>query len=211
MTNFSSGLAPDILHGYQTGVMRFRYKGVLCNKSPIDLAIYQHLLWQLKPKTIIEIGYKEGGSALWFSGTTKAMKLNTKIVAIDQVMPDQSVTSDVELLKGDVNKLEETLTDAVLKRLPKPWLVVEDSAHTFQGCMSALHFFAERLDAGDYLVIEDGILSELGMDEKYQGGPNRAIATFFEEYPGVYRVDRNCCDMFGENVTYNPNGYLIKN
>lgn len=206
----SSGFSKSFLPGYQVGVMGYRYKGVLCNKSPIDMAIYQYILWQLQPGTIIEIGYKEGGSALWFSDMVKAMNLNTKIVSVDRIIPEKPVVEELMLLQGDVNQLGRTLTDQLLKSLPSPWLVIEDSAHTFQGCTSALSFFADKLQTGDYLVIEDGILSELGMAEKYQGGPNKAIETFFEQYPDVYRIDRECCDMFGENVTYNPNGYLIK-
>jgi cephalosporin hydroxylase len=74
--------------------------------------------------------------------------------------------------------------------------------------MAALRFFAERLMPGEWMAMEDGVLDELGMGEKYQGGPNRAIAEFFRDYPGVFEIGAQYCDMFGPNATFNPNGYL---
>ena len=35
-------------------------------KFPEDLRVYEHLLWQTAPSTVIEVGVKDGGSALWF-------------------------------------------------------------------------------------------------------------------------------------------------
>ena len=58
--------------------------------------------------------------------------------------------------------------------------------------------------------MEDGILSELGLDEQYNGGPNRAIIEFFAQNPDCFDIETAYCDMFGINATYNPNGYLRK-
>ena len=33
--------------------MSHAYKGIDCYKCPIDLAIYQRLMWELKPRTVI--------------------------------------------------------------------------------------------------------------------------------------------------------------
>ena len=63
---------------------------------------------------------------------------------------------------------------------------------------------------GELLVMEDGVLVELGVSENYQGGPNRAIEEYMTVNPGVFEVDEALCDMFGRNATYAPNGYLRK-
>ena len=44
--------------------------------------------------------------------------------------------------------------------------------------------------------------------DQYENGPNRAIATFLEETLGRYEIDRSYCDYYGENVTWNTNGYI---
>ena len=53
--------------------MNYTYKGVPTYKNPFDLALYQLLLWEQKPRTLIEIGSKWGvvrcGSPM-FCGTT---------------------------------------------------------------------------------------------------------------------------------------------
>ena len=36
------------------------------------MAMYQMLLWELKPKTIIEIGSGTGGSAVWMADLMKS-------------------------------------------------------------------------------------------------------------------------------------------
>jgi cephalosporin hydroxylase len=76
--------------------------------------------------------------------------------------------------------------------------------------MAALELSAECMEPGDILAIEDGVLDDLGMREKYDGGPNRAISDFLSSHPESFRVATELCDMFGINATYNPNGYLRK-
>lgn len=189
--------------------MSYEYRGVSCLKSPIDIAIYLRLVWNIKPRTIIEIGSKDGGSALLFSDILKMYDLDCKIYSID-ITPVKSENLDITFLKGDVNDLNETFGDPILQNLPHPIIVIEDSAHSYEGCSSALNFFAKKLIKNDYLIIEDGILEDLGWSGKYDGGPNRALKEFFAEYPDTFEVDLSYCDMFGKNATYNPNGYLRK-
>jgi cephalosporin hydroxylase len=135
------------------------------------------------------------------------LDLDLEIVSIDLRRPTKSYDR-IEFLEGDVNDLQTVFDRDGLATKPRPWLVVEDSAHTHAACTAALHFFAERLMPGEWIVMEDGVLDELGMSEKYFGGPNRAIAEFFEAYPGVFEIGVEYCDMFGRNATFNPNGYL---
>ena len=41
------------------------WRGVPILKDPLTLTASQHLLWELKPQTVIEFGAYKGGSALW--------------------------------------------------------------------------------------------------------------------------------------------------
>ena len=205
--SFKTFFAAGQLPSYQAGTFRYRYRGVPCLKSPIDIAIYLSLIHEAKPRTIVEIGSKHGGSALMFRDFMELAGAEGNVVSIDLQRPDLSVPG-VRFMEGDILRLPEVLRDDFLDELPRPWLVVEDSAHTFEACTSALGFFAGRLMPGEWLTIEDGVLDELGLDSKYDGGPNRAISQFFQRYPDAYSVSARHCDMFGANATYNPNGYL---
>ena len=43
------------------------YEGVPILKSPLDLWVYQEILWDLRPTLLIETGTAYGGSALYFA------------------------------------------------------------------------------------------------------------------------------------------------
>jgi cephalosporin hydroxylase len=205
--DFHTSFVPAQLRTYQPGVMAYEYRGVRCLKSPIDLGIYLRLLWDARPATLFEIGTKAGGSALLFRDILRAYGLNTGIFSIDLTPPDLAIEG-VTFLQGDATKPGETFDRHALFGLPRPWLVIDDAAHSYVACSALLAFFAEHLRSGEFLVIEDGVLDELGLSEQFGGGPNRAIGEFLAKQPETFEPDRRYCDMFGPNFTYNPNGYL---
>ncbi|MFP4076345.1 MAG: hypothetical protein ACLFTD_07650 [Halochromatium sp.] len=61
---FKTAFPPPFLTGYQAGTLRYTYRGLAGLKNPIDLALYAKAIWDLKPRTLIELGSKDGGSAL---------------------------------------------------------------------------------------------------------------------------------------------------
>ena len=207
---FDTAFPVPFLRPYQAGAMKYRYRGVPCLKSPIDMAICARAIWDLQPKTVIEIGCKAGGSALWMADMLHSYGLDTPIYGIDLAPPNRPPDDRITFLKGDVNDLETVFRENGLLSRPHPWFVTEDSAHTYEGCRAALDFLAPHMAPGDLLVMEDGVLDDLGMTERYNGGPNRAIAEFLAERPGVFEIETELCDMFGKNATYAPNGYLRK-
>jgi cephalosporin hydroxylase len=210
MRGFKTAFSPELLQSVQAGTMAYTYKGVRCLKDPFDLAIYTKLIWDMKPKSLIEIGSNQGGGALWFADMLTIAGLGCPVVSVDRVPPTGFVDPRIAFLAGDAASLGETLTAELLAALPHPWLVVEDSAHTYDVTLAAIHFFAAAMQLGDVLIIEDGVLDDLGMGEAYGGGPNRAVAEYLAASPETFRVLPQYCDMFGFNATYNPNGYLLR-
>ncbi|MFC3322106.1 class I SAM-dependent methyltransferase [Mesorhizobium cantuariense] len=208
--NYETGFTHPNLAKYQDGVMNYRYRDIPCLKSAVDIAIYLRLFGERRPASIIEIGSKHGGSALLFRDMCRAMDIQTQIVSIDLAPPALSASEGISFLQGDAASLEIPFRQHGLFDLPRPWLVIEDSAHSYAVCTSVLEFFEEHLCFGEYLVMEDGVLDELGLSGRYQGGPNRAIAEFLARKPQSFEIDVAYCDMFGQNMTYNPNGYLRK-
>lgn len=204
---FKTNLPQAFLETYQAGSLRYAYRGVPCLQNPLDMAIFTRALWDLQPRTLIEIGSKKGGSALWFADLLGAYGLETPVYSIDLAPPDLS-DPRITFLEGNVNDLEPLLAAQGLLEAPHPWFVLEDSAHTFESCLAALHVFGRHMQTGDLMVMQDGVLDELGLTERYQGGPSRAIAAFLDEAPDIFEIDTALCDMFGPNATFAPNGYL---
>lgn len=211
--SFVSSVPRENLRSIQQGTMRFSWRGTMCNKNPFDFALYPMLIWEQKPATIIEIGSKFGGSALWLDDLCIRFGLQTKILCIDVDIQRIKVNrKNISIHEGDGRDLGATLTDEVVAGLPHPWLVIEDADHHYLTTKAVMDFMAKRMVAGDYLIIEDGISVSFGTDSRpeFDGGPSRAVGEFTSAQPGVFELETRFCDFFGYNVTWNPNGYLRK-
>ncbi len=208
--SFASAIPSEVWDSVQHGVMHTLYRGVPFYKSPFDIALYLQLIGRLKPSTIIEVGTKYGGSALWFADMQTSHGLTGKVITIDIAPLINFEDPRITVIKGNALSLGEALNRGMLNRLPHPWLVIEDSAHFLDTSLAVLCFFDKHLLAGDYIVVEDGIVAHLTapMYKRYEDGPNRAVQTFLLENPDRYVIDSALCDLFGFNTTYNPNGWL---
>jgi cephalosporin hydroxylase len=206
---FRAGIGPAAMNMVYRNVMRTRYRGVPMLKSPFDIALYMQLWGRLRPKTVIEIGTKYGGSALWFADLMTAHGIMGRVISVD-LQPPRSISDPrIEFIQGDAGALGKSLSDEFLRNLLHPLLIVEDSSHRFQDVLAVLEFFHRILTSGDYLVVEDGVVSQLfGGLAKFSDGPNRAVVQFLERYPESYEIDTELCDFYGHNVTLSPNGWL---
>jgi cephalosporin hydroxylase len=194
----------ELLMKIQHGTMNTRYRGVPMLKNPFDLALYMMLLERAQPATLIEIGTNAGGSALWFADQRTSMH----VLSIDLAPPEGLSHPSVRFLRGDAQRLGDVLTPDLMRSLARPLLVVEDSSHFAATTAAVLDFFDRWLEPGEYIVIEDGILTAMCAGDAYGGGPLRAIHEFLSRSDGHYEIDRTLCDYYGRNVTWNVDGYL---
>jgi cephalosporin hydroxylase len=194
----------ELLMKIQQGTMNTRYRGVPMLKNPFDLALYPMLLERARPATLLEIGTHAGGSALWFADRRPGMQ----VWSLDLEPPEGVSHPNVRFHRADAQRLGEVLTPEVMESLARPLLVVEDSSHLAGTTAAVLDFFDAWLRPGEYIVIEDGILTAMRAAETYDGGPLRAIREFLARSGGRYEIDRTLCDYYGRNVTWNVDGYL---
>lgn len=198
-----SDLPYELLMKIQQGTMAYRHRGIPLLKNPFDLALYPMLLERLQPRTLIEIGSHSGGSALWFAEQLPELR----VVSIDLQRPSLEHPR-ITFLEGDARELHATLSAELMQSIERPLLVVEDSSHLASTTAAVLDFFDPWLRAGEYIVIEDGILTAMRVADSYEGGPLRAIHEFLARTNGRYEIDRSLCDYFGTNVTWNVDGWL---
>jgi cephalosporin hydroxylase len=205
-----SAISKPQLRTILEGTMRYSWRGVLCNKSPFDFALYSLLIWREKPETIIEIGTKEGGSTLWLFDLCRTFGLSTKIISIDVHQRAKIEEPGITLLRGNALNLGAALPEETMHALRHPLLVIDDSAHQPDTVLAILRFMDRYLREGEYAIIEDGICESMGATGAFKGGPIPGIRTFLAETNGRYIIDTELCDFFGYNVTCNANGYLRK-
>ena len=180
------------------------YRGVSCIKSPFDYVIYQMIIEEVKPDLIIEIGSFEGGSALYLADL---LELHGKgeIHTIDiEDRIDERAKGHKRIKffsKGWENYDLRLVEDG------KSVLVIEDGSHKYEDTLKAMKKFSKAVSLGSYLIVEDGIIDELGLSKEYDGGPVKAIKKFLGENNN-FEVASNWADFFGKNATFNTIGYL---
>ena len=186
--------------GYKRGL---KWRGIPLGKTCWDISIYQQLIQDLKPKTIIEFGTGLGASSLFFLDHCRMLKLKTKIITLDinseQVNPQLFKEKNIEFIKGDVKNLTKLLPTKNIKNLQHPWLIVVD-------CHSQIPLIVEHVEPhmkqGDYLIIEDMGLAAKG---------RRIIKKALSRIPkGSLVVDTAFTDMFGRNFTCSPDSIFRK-
>jgi len=192
------------INGIDKGHHNTTYRGVSCKKSPFDYVIYQMIIEEVKPDLIIEIGSFEGGSALYLADL---LELHGK---------GEVHTIDIEDRIDDRVKAHKRIKffskgwenyDLRLVKDFKSVLVIEDGSHKYQDTLQALIKFSNAVSPGSYLIVEDGIIDELGLTREYDGGPVKAIKQFLSENKN-FEVASNWTDFFGKNATFNTIGYL---
>ncbi|MFG3817233.1 CmcI family methyltransferase [Limnothrix redekei] len=179
----------------------YRYRGIQTIKNPFDWALYSLLLWELKPRTIFEIGSFAGGSALWLGDHLNNFGIDGHIYSID-INPVTDVSHPkVTFLAGDGRDLGQTLSPDWLASLPRPWLVIEDADHSYGTTIAVLEFFHGWLDQGDYVIVEDSLSA---------GKPLQALEEFLMVCGDEYEIDTYFCDFYERNMTWCLNGFLRK-
>ena len=151
-----TALSTEVWQGFQRGMVSQRYKGRMLCLHPFDQFNYMSLIETLRPGTIFEIGSHEGGRALWMADQLRAFGIMGRVLSLDLVPPKEIDDPLVEILEGNAQNLGAVLTGARLAGLPRPWLVIEDAAHTTATSRAVLDFFDPNLRTGDRIVIEDG-------------------------------------------------------
>ena len=208
--SFSPSLPAEVLSAIQSGTLRYRYRDRALRKSPFDLALYLRLLSKLRPRTIIAVGSAEGGSALWLADMLTALGIEGRVIALDDEPQQPTASRRITTLMAKAADLGVALQESFLQTLQRPWLVIDDSAHTFEVSLAVLSFFDAKLAHGDYMVIEGGVVRGLPGEQyrRYMDGPSRAIEAFLSTRGDTYEIDSELCDFYGFNVTYNPNAWL---
>jgi cephalosporin hydroxylase len=166
------------------------------------------LIWELKPDLIIEIGTNKGGSALYLADLLSLAgkgEIHTIDIEKDQASELTRSHPRIKLFTDGYQGY-----DLGLAKGYETILVIEDGSHYYKDTIAAMEKFAPVVTPGSYLIVEDGIINELGMKKHFEGGPLRAVDEFLPSHP-EFSIDRKWCDLFGTNATFNVSGFLKKN
>ena len=190
-----------------------RWFGVPVSKCPLDLWIYQEIIYEKRPQLIIETGTYYGGSALFLAdvldliGEGHIATVDVKVCTpqshhervrvehprIEYVLGSSTSPEIVERLKSIAAEVERVM-------------VILDSDHSMEHVLDELSIYSDLVTDGQYLVVEDTCVNGHPLFEAHGPGPMEALERFFNE------DDRFVIDKGREKLlmTFQPNGYLLK-
>lgn len=180
-----------------------QWLGVRTDKCPLDLWVYQELIWRVKPDTIVETGTLDGGSALYLASICDLAGCG-RVLTIDIEPPPRAPEHErITFLHGSsvdpdiVARVRETAGGGTV-------MVILDSDHRREHVLAELRAYADLVSVGSYLIVEDTILNGHPINPEFGPGPMEAVEAFLAE-DRRFEVDRGCEKLY---LTFNRGGYL---
>jgi cephalosporin hydroxylase len=184
---------------------RTSWLGIPLLKNPLDLWVYQEILWEVRPSLVIETGTYRGGSALYIASLCDLMG-HGRVLTIDiEREENRPQHPRIEYVEG--SSVSAKTIDLVEQRVAAaggPVLVVLDSDHHEPHVQAELETHHRFVTAGSYLIVEDTNINGHPVMPSFGPGPMEAVTNFLSKHQEL-SVDRSRERYL---VTHNPGGYL---
>lgn len=180
------------------------WAGTLILKCPLDVWIYQEIIWKTRPDLIIETGTFNGGSALYMANLLDMIGMG-RIVTVDiEDMPGRPQHSRIIYLRG--SSVDPIVMDSIRQQAENASrvMVILDSDHSEPHVTAELAAYHSLVSQGCYLIVEDTNVNGHPVGESFGPGPMEAVTAFLRGNRD-FIVDRDCERL---HLTFNPNGYL---
>ncbi len=180
-----------------------RWLGAQALKNPLDLWIYQEILYETRPEVIVETGTYRGGSALYLASLCDLLGTG-EVVSIDvePVRDDYPEHPRITYLGGRSSTDPDVLNEVGERAAGRPMLVILDSDHSQGHVEAELAAYAPLVPVGCYVIVEDSNIGQIRKD--LMPGPLEAIETFLAT-TDEFEIDRSREKFL---ITFNPSGYL---
>jgi len=179
------------------------YFGVPVLKNPLDMWIYQELLYSLRPDLIIETGTYLGGSALYLAHLCDLLG-GGKVVTIDtEARPNRPEHPRIEYLTGSSTSEEVLTRVGQLAQGAAVTMVILDSDHARDNVLNELRCYSPLVTPGSYLIVEDTNIMHPVLPT-FGPGPMEAVDEFLADSKD-FEIDEKCEKFL---FTFNPGGFL---
>lgn len=180
------------------------FLGVKTMKNPLDLWIYQEMIFRTLPDVIIETGTAFGGSALFLASILDLIGKG-KVLTVD-VYKQKSLPKHKRIKYVNGSSVDNSVVSEVRKftRGKRRVMVILDSDHSFSHVKRELAIYSKFVTAGNYLIVEDTNINGHPVYEKYGPGPFEAVKDFTSKNSD-FVIDRYWEKFL---VTSSPGGFL---
>lgn len=175
-------------------------------KCPMDMWIYQEILYQLKPDLLIETGTAAGGSAAYFASIFDLLG-HGQVVTVDISQDERRPQHKrITYLSGSSTASDIVSKVKAMAEGKKKVLVILDSDHSKNHVLGELRAYHSLVTKGSYLVVEDTNVNGHPVFAEHGPGPMEALEDFFKENHD-FKVDKSKEKFY---LTMHPSGYLLK-
>lgn len=181
-----------------------RWLGVPAIKCPLDLWIYQEIIFEVRPDVIIECGTADGGSAYFLASMCDLVN-NGRVITIDiKGGRDRPEHKRIRWLVG--SSISGETVDQVKKliRDTDNIMVILDSDHRKEHVLNELRIYSKLVTQGSYIIVEDTIVNGHPILPDFGPGPMEAVEEFLKGNSD-FSIDKNRERFY---LTFNPRGYL---
>jgi cephalosporin hydroxylase len=172
-------------------------------KCPMDLWIYQELLFRTRPEVVIETGTYNGGSALFMAMMLERIGRG-RLISIDVEArpgrPEHPLITYVMASSTDPAVIADVKAEVRSQRA----MVILDSDHREEHVFAEIQAYKDLVQVGDYLVVEDTNVNGHPALPDYGPGPMEALNRFLAG-SDEFEIDPRCERFL---MTLNPRGYL---
>lgn len=196
-----------------------KWMGIPVQKCPLDLWIYQELIFELRPDLIIETGTCYGGSALFMAHMCDLVGYGS-IITIDINSTNIRTKNNERIHYLNGSSIDDVILNTVAKHAkgrsidimanrfgnPPIIMVILDSDHSKDYVLKEMECYAPFVTKGSYMIVEDSDVNGHPICSDHGPGPAEAIIEFLKTHP-EFEVDRSCEKFL---MTQNPGGYLRK-
>lgn len=175
-------------------------------KNPLDLWLYQEIIFNLKPELIIETGSYAGASAHFMSSMISLSGYEGMVISVDTVKVHNTFPN-VEFITGSSTDL--AVVNIIAKKCSnKRTMIVLDSDHRKEHVLKELEIYSSLVTKGQYLIVEDTNLNGHPiLSKEFNGkrpGPMEAVEEFLET-TNNFAIDHTMNKLL---LTMHPKGFL---
>lgn len=209
-------------HSLRSGYSyNFSWLGRPVIQYPQDLLALQEIIWQVRPRLIVETGVAHGGSVIFSASMLELLGGDGLVLGIDiDIRAHNRPLIEAHPLAGRLRLVEASSLDAeaadqarALAARGGPVMVILDSNHSHAHVLAEMRLYGPLVTEGSYLVVFDGVVEDFpesvapGRPWGPGDNPLSAIWEFLSEND-EFEIDREM-----ENkllITAAPSGYLRK-
>jgi cephalosporin hydroxylase len=177
--------------------------GAQALKNPLDLWVYQEIMFETRPELVVETGTYRGGSAFFLASICDLLGEGEVVsVDIEPVRDDYPVHDRITYLGGRSSTDPDVVAEVRTRAEGKRTLVILDSDHSQAHVEAELAEYASVVPVGSYVIVEDSNIGQIRKD--LLPGPLEAIEAFLAG-TDEFEIDRAREKFL---ITFNPSGYL---